>query len=142
MEIIRVSDSDFEKAVAVYRSSWQESHRDVCSPDFLENRDYAGYLAGKRIDLFLICDPKPAGVFCLSGDTLSDLYIHPEYQGRGYGTACIRFAMGQRDHLRLTVLSTNEAAISLYQKQGFQFTGKDIPLRNGLLEREMQYIRM
>ena len=137
MEIIRVSDLDFAMALEVYKKSWQESHREICSPDFLQRRDYAGYLQNKLGSLYLVFDGDPVGVFCLDGENFGDLYIHPSHQSKGYGTACVKYVMKQKNNLRLTVLSTNTEAIRLYQKMGFRFTGNDIPLRDGLCEREM-----
>ena len=139
MEIVLIDDRNIQEAIEVYTISWRQSHESICSPEFLEARDYAGYLRKKLGHLYMISDGDPVGVFCLDGETFGDLYIHPKYQGRGYGTACIRFAMGQALRLRLTVLSTNTAAIALYEKVGFCFTGNDVPLRNGLWEREMEY---
>ena len=137
MLISLVNESNYQDALEVYTASWQASHTDICSPEFLENRDYAGYLRKKLGNLYLISDNGPAGVFCLDGENFGDLYIHPNHQSRGYGTACVRYAIGQSQRLRLTVLSTNTAAINLYKKMGFRFTDNDIPLRNGLWEREM-----
>ena len=89
--------------------------------------------------LCLVSDPDPVGVFCLLDDKLSDLYIHPEHQGRRYGRGCVEFAQSKHKELRLTVLSNNKKAIRLYEKMGFRFTGRDVPLRDGLWEREMRY---
>ena len=89
--------------------------------------------------LWLISDTVPVGVFNLDGENFGDLYIHPHCQGRGYGTACIRFATERMPGLRLTVLSDNHAAIGLYEKMNFRFTGNDTLLRDGLWEREMVY---
>ena len=139
MEIKPVDEQRFCDALEVYRASWIESHRRICTPDFLENRDYAGYLRQKMGTLWLISDTIPVGVFSLSGDCFGDLYILPVCQGRGYGTACIRFAMERMPRLRLTVLSDNRAAIGLYEKMNFRFTGNDAFLRDGLWEREMVY---
>lgn len=139
MKISLVDSLLFDGAVEVYTASWRQSHRDICSPEFLEKRDFAGYLTKKLGHLYLITDGDPVGIFCLDGENFGDLYIHPEYQGRGYGTACVRCAMEYSSRLRLTVLSTNVAAIDLYEKMGFRFTGNDILLRNGLWEREMEY---
>ena len=137
MLIRLVNESDFREALEVYTASWRDSHKALCSPEFLQNRDYAGYLRKKLGHLYLIIDDGPVGMFCLDGEDFGDLYIHPTQHGKGYGTACVRFAISQSFRLRLTVLSTNAAAIHLYEKSGFRFTGNDIPLRDGLLEREM-----
>ena len=47
--------------------------------------------------------------------------------------------MDMMPRLRLTVLSDNHAAIGLYEKMNFRFTGNDTLLRDGLWEREMVY---
>ena len=137
MEIMRVSDLDFSIAVNVYRESWQESHRDICTPEFLEKRDYSGYLKGIQKDLFGIYDPELVGVFSLAGDNFGNLYIHPDHWRKGYGTACVQYAMERSNKVCLTVLSSNTKAIGLYHKMGFRFTGNDTLLRDGLYEREM-----
>lgn len=139
MKIECVNEKNFPLATVVYETAWRESHRHICSPDFLKQRDCVGYLRQRTDWLYLISDGEPVGVFCLQGNEISDLYIHPAKTGNGYGTACLRFAMSKRKKLRLTVLSSNDTAIRLYRKLGFRFTGKDIQLRENLLEREMIY---
>lgn len=134
-----VTDQNFTQAAKVYTAAWKESHREVCTSEFLEKRDCAGYLRKAMEGLHLISEGEPVGVFRLNGELLSDLYIRPDKTGQGYGTACIRHAMEQCEMLRLTVLSSNYRAIHLYQKLGFRFTGADIPLKNQLWEREMIY---
>ena len=89
--------------------------------------------------LYLISDSIPVGVFRIKDGILSDLYIHPAQTGKGYGSACVEYAQKHNRELRLTVLSSNQRAIRLYEKMSFRFTGQDIPLRNGLWEREMRY---
>ena len=140
MKIVLVDQDTFQFALSVYTDSWRESHRNICTQLFLENRDYEGYLRDKLGQLYLITDTVPVGVFALEDNLLSDLYIRPDYQGRGYGTQAVRFALDKFPQLRLTVLSNNFGAIRLYEKMGFRFTGHDIPLRDGLLEREMRYM--
>lgn len=139
VKIEPVNESNFSEAVRIYTHAWRESHRAVCTPEFLRSRDYAGYLHNRMDGLFLISDSAPVGVFYLRGENFGDLYIHPDHAGRGYGTACVRFAQERCKHLHLTVLSTNKTAIHLYQKMGFRFSGVDTQLRKDLWEREMIY---
>ena len=139
MKIELVTEDTIQQAVTVYTASWRESHKDICSPEFLRDRDYAGYLAKKLGNLYLLYDGETVGIFYLDGENFGDLYVRPDCQGRGYGTACLRFALEQSRFLRLTVLSSNSKAIRLYEKLGFRFTGADTLLREGLMEREMIY---
>ena len=142
MDINLVDERSFPTALELYTHSWRESHRNLCTAEFLLRRDYAGYLRNKLGSLYLISDGEPVGVFCWCGESFGDLYIHPNFQGRGYGTACVQFAKAQAKVLRLTVLSSNQTAIALYEKTGFCFTGHDLPLREGLWEREMRYTEL
>ena len=139
MRIEPVTPETFSQAVEIYRISWQESHLKICSPEFLRCRDYESYLLQRMEGLYLIREDAPVGVFRIKDGTLSDLYIHPAQMGKGYGTDCVAYAQKKNPKLRLTVLSFNERAIRLYEKMGFRFTGMDIPLKNGLVEREMKY---
>lgn len=137
MKIIPVTEETFSQAAEVYRTSWRESHKHVCTPEFLEHRDCDGYLRRQMTGLFLLTDGEPAGVVRIHEGTLSDLYIHPRMQGKGYGKALLRFALKQEGNLKLTVLSNNERAIGFYLHHGFRFTGNDRQLRENLWEREM-----
>lgn len=141
MIIEKINKSNYAQALEVYKASWRESHREICSEEFLERRDYDGYLQSKRDSLYVIADGTIVGVFSLNGITFGDLYIHPKEQGKGYGTACVRFAKVQSDALGLTVLSSNLLAIRLYEREGFKFTGNEIPLKNGIRECEMMFCR-
>lgn len=139
MRITPVTDETFLQAAEVYTLSWRESHRGICSTEFLDSRDCSAYLRKRMEGLYLISDSIPVGVFRIKDGILSDLYIHPAQMGKGYGSACVEYAQKHNRELRLTVLSSNQRAIRLYEKMSFRFTGQDIPLRNGLWEREMRY---
>lgn len=139
MKIQPVTEENFPAALAVYTASWKESHRELCSAEFLQRRDYSGYLR-KRLDgLFLLTADVPAGIIrCLDGE-IGQLYVLPDRQGQGFGTALLRFALSRGGDFTLTVLSSNRRAIRLYEKCGFRFTGQKTLLREGLWELEMQY---
>ena len=139
MKIERVNEENFSQAAEIYTVSWRESHREVCSPEFLKLRDCTGYLWKKIDRLYVISDPEPVGVFCLHEGMFSDLYIHPGKMRKGYGSACLKYAIAQCGQMRLTVLSSNQSAIALYQKLGFHFTGNDFQRKENLWEREMRY---
>ena len=133
MKIALVTEDFFEPAAQVYARSWRESHRDVCSPAFLESRDCAAYLRtgmerGKR--LFLLWDPEPVGLIAVMGREIGDLYVLPEQQGRGYGSKLLEYAMPLAEQPFLTVLSSNNGAIRLYERYGFRETGRKELRRN------------
>lgn len=139
MKIEKVTEENFPAALAVYTGSWRDSHKGICTEEFLQRRDCAGYLRKRKDGLFLLTEGVPVGiVYCLNGE-LGDLYVLPEKQGRGYGTALLRFALSRGGVCILTVMSSNHRAIRLYEHMGFRATGKRTLLREGLWELEMEY---
>ena len=142
MTIVPVNAENFSQAAEVYTLSWRESHRHICSPEFLARRDCPGYLskgmeAGKQI--FLLLNPAPVGIVSILGNEIGDLYVHPDAQGQGYGTALLSHALPLTAQPRLSVLSDNHRAITLYERFGFRPTSQT-PLRDGLWEVTMERI--
>ena len=137
MKITPVTKRNFSQAAEVYRRSWRESHKGICTPEFVKERDCDGYLRQRLNGLYLLTDGEPAGVIRICDGALSTLYIAPEKQGQGYGRTLLNFALNLDPHLSLTVLSTNEKAAGMYLRHGFRYTGKQWMLREGLWEREM-----
>lgn len=139
MKIECVTKENFSDALAVYIFSWRDSHREICTEKFLRERNYVGYLREKIGSLFLLTDETAVGIICCKDGVISDLYVLPEKQGRGYGTYLLRFAISRGSEFMLTVLSSNHRAIRLYEHIGFRPTGRRTFLREGLWELEMNY---
>jgi len=67
------------------------------------------------------------------------IMVHPDYQGRGIGTALLKKVIDLADNwlklvrLELTAFVENEGAVRLYQSLGFQIEGvkKYAAIRNG-----------
>ena len=64
----------------------------------------------------------PAGFFCLHEGELDSLFVLPEFQGRGIGSAVIRQCQAQSPALFLYVFRRNTRAIRLYRHLGFSIT--------------------
>lgn len=69
---------------------------------------------------------------CLDGDRieLDDLYIDPEYQGKGVGSAVLRRCIREADRpVYFYVYTKNTRAIALYERLGFRVTETVSPTR-------------
>ena len=146
--IVPVDETNIAAAGAVHAASWRESHS-FCTPEFVAAHTaetQAEYLrremnAGKA--LFLLLDPESAGVVSVSGDLIENLYVLPEKQGRGYGSALLEHAAARCPGApRLWLLNINEKARRFYEARGFRETGARRELKNGLAELEMSRTRL
>jgi GNAT superfamily N-acetyltransferase len=66
----------------------------------------------------------PVGMLVLEGGLLADLYVAPEAQGTGVGTALLAHAKRRRpDGLQLWVFASNRPARAFYARHGFAVVG-------------------
>ncbi len=130
MIIVPVNRADIRRAAEVHSVSWQESHRDFCTADFLalhtpEHQEK--YIARKMDEgsrFWMLEDPDPAGVVSVKDSLIEDLYVLPDRQNRGYGTALLRYAVSRCSGMpSLWILENNARARRLYEREGFRETG-------------------
>ncbi len=143
--IVPVNESNVRDAAVVHSASWQESHRSFCKADFVALHTpghQEEYLLRKMHDgsrIFMLIDRDPAGIVSLKGSLIEDLYVHPDRQNRGYGSALLRYAVSQCSETpTLWILENNVRARKLYQGAGFRETGKRKNVTNGLDEIEFE----
>lgn len=133
--IIRVTEENFQRAVSVYTESWRSSHRAVCTERAIHSHDetYQSEFLTARLrdgwELFLHDTNGSAdGLvgFCRKTGEIGLLYVLPAAQEHGIGTCLLTYCLFRLipDSVPfLTVLSTNEGAIRLYERFGFTFSG-------------------
>lgn len=126
--IIEMDENNIKDAAKVYMDSWKESHRDICSKDFIEKHDVdymINFLEEKRENGYLIfvyyIFEKPVGTVGINpkDEEICLLYISPDEQRKGYGTKLLDFALSKCKNPYITVLDTNKKAIAFYTKRGF-----------------------
>ncbi|HRX58604.1 MAG TPA: GNAT family N-acetyltransferase [Eubacteriales bacterium] len=140
-----ITERNIAEAANVHAASWRESHKAICTPEFIALHTasrQAEYLAnemqkGKR--LFLLRAARPVGIVSVQGSLIENLYVLPDEQRKGYGTALLDYAIGQCSGVpTLGVLCTNQNARALYLRRGFVETGKKIKYSETLFELEMR----
>ena len=112
--IIPVNEQNIMDAAIIHSISWRESHRDFCTPEFIEIHSperqlrYIRDKMDKGTRFFMLVDEAPVGVVSVTENLIEDLYVLPEKQNMGYGTELLQFAVGQcPDTPSLWILENN-----------------------------------
>ena len=109
------------------------------SPERQEQYIFQKMSEGSRF--YLLKDPLPLAVVSVRDSLIEDLYVLPEAQGKGYGTALLRFAVSRCSGVpTLWILENNERAAALYRRIGFAETGRRKTVTRGLDEVEFSMV--
>jgi putative acetyltransferase len=82
---------------------------------------------------------KLAGFISLVGERICALFIAPEMQGRGIGSALLEHAKTLRGRLSLKVYRENKRAFCFYKKCGFMATGEEVDEYTGCVQVLMEW---
>ena len=116
---------DYDALVEVWRRSVLASHHFLAKADFdeIESNLAAAYFPA--VELFgAVLGDRIVGFTGLSGDSIEMLFVLPEYQGRGIGSALIDFSIG-RGCRCVDVNEQNDVALRFYQRRGFVAVSRD-----------------
>ncbi len=139
-----VTQSDMMQAAIIHSESWIESHRDICSPEFLaihtpeRQKSYLESEIAKGAQFYMLIVEKPVGIVSVHGGLIANLYVLPNEQNKGYGTQLLSFAVEKcTETPSLWILSTNDGAKRLYERNGFKPTGNIVQHTGGVYEQEL-----
>lgn len=144
VQIIDVGEHELEAAARIHSAAWQESHRAFCTPEFVAQHTpqrQKAYLRGEleKKRLFMLVDEAPVGIVSVWGNLIENLYVLPDRQGMGYGTALLEYAMAHcSGTATLWIMDNNVGARRLYERHGFRLTGKQNRITQTLSELEMR----
>ncbi|MBR6220855.1 MAG: GNAT family N-acetyltransferase [Clostridia bacterium] len=144
--MVPAGPGDIADAGRVHAEAWQESHRSFCAEAFVAlhtAQRQAQYLSDKLAhgaQLYLLkVDSRAVGVVSVTGSLIEDLYILPDCQNRGLGTALLRYAVRRCEGKpTLWILENNAGAERLYRREGFVPTGRRNNITDGLDEVEFE----
>ena len=138
-----VTQSNIMQAAIIHSKSWIESHRDVCSEEFLaihtpeRQKNYLESEIEKGAQLYMLVAEKPLGIVSIQDSLIENLYVLPSEQNKGYGTQLLAFAVEKcTGSPLLWVRSTNDRAKRFYERNGFRPTGNVIQHTGGMCELE------
>lgn len=104
------------------------AHNDYTPTEEEAQEDCEAWTGGGHRTYFICKDDEVVGFMHLASrgceiDWLEDLFILPEYQGRGYGAEALKLAEDivkeYSDSLYMEVAARNDKALKLYYRQGY-----------------------
>jgi putative acetyltransferase len=130
-QIIQATTRDIEAVARLFRAV-----RSACLPYLPDIHTPAEDLSYFRDCVFRTCEVWLAGVgepegFCaFQPGWVDHLYVRPDRQGKGIGTALLARAMQDNARLELWVFQRNTTAISFYRARGFRLVRRTDGSRN------------
>lgn len=82
---------------------------------------------------------KVSGFISLVGTRVCALFVAPESQGRGIGSALLEHAKALKGKLSLRVYRENKKAPGFYEKHGFTAAGEEIDGHTGCVQLLMEW---
>jgi putative acetyltransferase len=122
MEVDTATRGDADTVAAIFRAA-----RRAAMPwlprlhsDADDRRYFAEHVIGACDVLVMRCEGRPVAFLALRNDMVEHLYVRPDAQPAGIGSALLEVAKGRRPSgLRLWVFQRNHAARAFYARHGF-----------------------
>ncbi len=92
-----------------------------------------------QCEVWAAFSPDMAGIIAFKTGCIEQLYILPNFQGRGIGSALLKQAQTTFPHLQLWTFQRNIPAQQFYEKHGFIVIGKTDGSGNEEKEPDMLY---
>ena len=89
--------------------------------DDAQNMEYFKNVVAQECDIWVaLSEARVVGLLAISGDTIEHLYVHPDQQNRGVGTALLKKAAAlSPDGLTLFTHQRNDNARRFYERRQF-----------------------
>ncbi len=121
------ADEDYEDYKRTYEACFAEMRTalELLPVNCCDSREE---LLEKANDIFVLeISGKLVGSVAIYGSEIDDFVVAKEFQGKGFGTALLRFAVARMQNagvepILLHVADWNRNAVALYLKNGFQIT--------------------
>lgn len=132
--------ADIDQVLAIWLTASIEAHNFI-EPHFWESKvsEMRDVYIPASETFVLEYEEKINGFYSLYGNTLAAIFVAPESQGKGMGTALLDDAKNRRESLQLSVYKENVPGIKFYEKHGFISLDEQIDEHTGHPELIMKY---
>jgi ribosomal protein S18 acetylase RimI-like enzyme len=123
LQLRRATGSDADEVAAVYVRSRQQAAPYIpgMAHTLADVRDWFASIVLVEHEVWVaVIAGRIVGLTVLRGNSLDQLYVLPEHQGRGVGSRLLDQVKRARGTLRLHAFQSNEPAREFYEKRGFR----------------------
>jgi putative acetyltransferase len=120
LHIRHLTIDDMDAAAKVLRRAFDErlpSLAGLHTPE--EDQEYFRNRLFSETEMWGAFDDHLVGFIAFANEWIEQLYILPEWQGRGIGKALVKIAKAKFPSLRLWTFQQNEPAKQFYERNGF-----------------------
>ncbi len=124
---------DLPQLILIWRAAVEASHRFLTPDDIAWYEELvSGYLP-RMSDLRVAVhdDGRPVGFIAQEAGEIHMLFVAPQAQGTGVGTALLEHVSATESTLRLDVNEQNPTAVAFYLARGFEQVGRSELDRQG-----------
>ncbi|WP_066157419.1 N-acetyltransferase [Halalkalibacter krulwichiae] len=120
IELFNKSEMNVDTLTDIWYQGSVQAH-DFISPDYWHSKikDMRDQYIPMSETYVIYDQSEIAGFVSMVDDYLAALFIHPHYQGNGYGKELLNFIKGQKSKASLKVYKKNESAVRFYERNGF-----------------------
>ncbi len=118
-----LTDSQKEELADVWEKAVRSSHHFLSEADIDYYRPRLKEIYLNAVDLYVVRNPGISAFMGLGSDTVEMLFVLPEEQGKGIGTALLDYAFEEKHVRKIDVNEQNTKAYKFYLKRGYRAVG-------------------
>ena len=131
MQIRKCEQDEFKLLADIWERSVRDSHSFLSEKDIAEIRSrlIPEYFPSVRLYVAVI-EKIVVGFIGIAGNKIEMLFVDPQYQRSGIGTALIRYAVASGAD-KVDVNEQNQSALAFYKTFGFHIISRDATDQDG-----------
>lgn len=111
---------DYRQLINLWELSVRATHHFLTEADILRYKYLIVNEYFDQVDLYKIhLGDTIVGFLGLSEDNIQMLFIHPDFRGKGFGKALVKFSVVEKNALHVDVNEQNVQALEFYKLLGF-----------------------
>lgn len=138
--ISKAKGSDLEAILNIWLEASIKAH-DFMPPEYWKSKikDMREIYLPSASNYVFESNAEILGFVSMYQNTLAAIFVTPEQQGNGIGSALLEYIKTKYDELDLNVYKTNTSSINFYKKHGFVIVAEHFDEHTGRPEIEMKW---